>query len=465
MHGTKITLNSLRALPPSPPSKTKVILWDLEIKGFGAYRTCAGTISFVYQYAMPGGKTQSLMLGRLGELTLDQARSMAADMAFARRRGVDPIAERKAKLKAAAAAEELNLGHYAVKYLERRDKQGNPLNKGQRAIVMRDVVGLLGETRMDRLTVTDVEDFAEKLAERGLSARRMGLVYLNTILNDAVRRDVISNNVATKVTINKAGERDRRLRDDELQRLLEAAADLGDCRGDIYEVLVRTLKRKEEISRMEWSELNILKREWSLGASRTKGRVSHLIELPTQVMAIILRQQPDPKLRVGPVFTLDGGKTSPEMGSQVKNLLDAHIHQRLEAANERDGTAHSFAHYTIHDLRTTGASKLQEKPFLTTASLIDAILLHSNGKLVTRTYQRAALEIEAGEVLQRWNDWIDELMSAGSAWPGGRDRMYIEAAADRVRRVKALRKGWPMREDQKRAAARRAAKDAKDNGK
>lgn len=175
-------------------------------------------------------------------------------------------------------------------------------------------------------------------------------------------------------------------------------------------------------------------------------------------MEIIIRQQPDPKLRVGPVFSMDGGRTSPEMGSQVKDLLDAHLHQRLEAANDRDGTCTGFAHYTVHDLRTSGASRLQEKPFQMNEMLIDAILLHRNASEVTRTYQRATLEIEAGEALQKWNDFIDDLMAGTSAWPGGRERMPIVDSAERKRRIEKLRAGWPLRADQKRAAERRATK-------
>lgn len=456
MKGTKITLSSIKSLPVSPPSETKMVLWDTEIRGFGAYRTSNDTVSFLYQYAMPEGRTKSLMVGRLGELTLGQARLIVAQMAFERCQGIDPIAQRKAAMRAAAIAEEIVIRNYAVEFLERRESEGTPLNKAQQGIIMRDVVGLLGDERMDRLTITKVETFAAELAKRGASARRMGLVHLNIILNDAVRREIIDRNVAKKIAVNKAGARERRLRDDELQRFLEAAADLGGCRGDIYEVLARTLKRKEEISRMDWSELNVVKREWSLGAARNKGRGSHLIELPRQVMEIILRQQPNPRLRVGPVFSMDGGKTSPEMGSQVKDLLDAHLHKRLEAANDRDGTCHGFAHYTIHDLRTSGASRLQEKPFQMNEMLIDAILLHRSGNEVTRTYQRAKLEIEAGEALQTWNDWIDDLMASASAWPGGRDRLTIVDGTERKLRIETLRAGWALRADQKRALERRA---------
>lgn len=460
MKDKPLNRDNIKALPPSPASSKKLIRWDRDIKGLGAYRTSRGYVSFVFQYRMPGGKTKSIKLGNFGELTLEQARLVASEMALQRRQGTDPIALAKARRAEEIANTELVLANYAEGYIARREAGGKPLNKAQTNIVRNDVIGLLGEHRIDRMTVEDVEAFANTLAARGPSARRSGLTYLKAIMNEAISRDKIGRSVAAGVETNKSGERDRRFRDGELQRFLEAANDIGDCRGDIYEVLARTLKRKEEISRIQWGDLDLAKGEWHLDRMRNKGRESHRIELPRQVMTIILRQQPDPRLRVGPVFTLDGGRTAPEMGSQVKDLLDANMHRRLELANERDGTAHSIGHFTIHDLRTTGASRLQEKPFLTKEAIIDSILLHKAPGTVSRIYQRSMLEIEAGEVLQAWNDWVDALMARPDAWPGGRDLPPL-TNAERKAGIARFREGWPLRADQRRAAERREAEGEK----
>lgn len=307
MRDKPLNRDNIKALPHSPASDTKQIRWDRDVKGFGAYRTTKGYVSFIFQYRMPGGTTKSIKLGNFGELTLEQARTMASTMALQRRQGTDPIAEMKARRHEEVASTELILANYAEGYLARRVANGRPLNKAQTNIVRSDVIRLLGDHRIDRLTVEDVEAFASTLADRGPSARRMGLTYLKAILNEAIARDKITRSVAASVETNKSGERDRRLRDNELQRFMEAAKDLGDCRGDIYEVLARMLKRKEEISRMQWGDLDLATGEWYLERTKNKGRLSARIEVPRQVMGIILRQQPDPRLRVGPVFTLDGG--------------------------------------------------------------------------------------------------------------------------------------------------------------
>ena len=459
MKNLTITLSALKSLPKSKPSSTKIIIWDRGLPGFGAYKTSSGRISFIYQYRMKGSTTKSVKLGELAEVGIDGARNLAGDLAHKRRRGVDPIAERKMLEEEERAKTVLLLSEYSAAYLARRIAAGRPLNKAQTAIVTRDVVGHLGHHRMDKLTIEDVEKFAEEIGERGISARRMGLVYLNLILNDAVTREKIARNPAKSVEIPKAGERSRRLREDELMRFMEAARDMQDPRGDIHELLVRLLKRKDEVGSLVWEELDLAKGEWVLPDTRTKNKESQRIILPRQALEIIKRQQPDPALRNGPVFTLDSGKTSPVLGAQIKELLDANLHRRLELANLRDGTSLSVTHFTVHDIRTTGASRLQEKPFQIRTEVIDTILLHTIGGKITRTYQQATLEIEAGEALQIWNDHLDELMRAPSAWPGGRDLPSMKPA-ERDRRFAELRVGWPMRADQKRAKER-IAKEGK----
>ena len=141
--------------------------------------------------------------------------------------------------------------------------------------------------------------------------------------------------------------------------------------------------------------------------------------LPTQCIAMLNRVQPDPRLRRGFVFSLNGGRTPPEITSQVQDVIDANMQRRVELANERDGTALSVAHFTIHDLRTTVASRMKEKPLLVARDLIDAVLLHASGGIID-VYAVSRLEIEAGEALQRWNDWLDDFMSGFAAFPGGR---------------------------------------------
>lgn len=453
----RITRQNLQKLPVTPPSKPKKWLWDTEIPCFGAYRSSDGRVSFVYQYRMPGEREiRSKFLGYGGEISLEQARGLAAEMAFQRRQGIDPVLEERRKAAEEKARIDLILGNYAAAYLQRRIDANKPLNKAQTRIIERDIVGNLGHLRIDRMTVDHVEEFAKKMGERAESARRMGLVYLKSILNDAKHRGRITISPALEVETPKAGKRVRRLSEREIKRYYEAIRDIGDVRSDALETLLRVSKRKEEVAEMTWEELDLPKGVWMLPADRTKPDEAFLIDLPRQVIEIIRRQQPDPKKRHGPVFTLNG-RTPCELGSQVKDVIDANMHRRIELAEGAYGPADRVAHYTVHDTRKVGISTLQERPFLITKDLLDVILLHKGNAQVVDSYALSKLEIEAGEALQQWNDWLDELLSGDDVFPGGRELPRL-AQVEVEDRIADFRRGWPERAHQKAAREKRAAR-------
>ena len=453
----KISRQNIAKLPKSPKSKSKQMMWDTTVPCFGCYKSTKGRVSFIYQYRMPGNPDRTIrstLLGYMGEITPEQARALASELAMKRRTGIDPVLERMEAAAAEAAKTDLVLANYVEGYLERRIAKGKPHNATQTAIIRRDVVGLLGDKRIDRLTRPEVEAFGATLYARAPSAMRTGLVYLQAILNEAKDRDVISKAPTDRFEIPKSGKRSRRLRPDELKRFLESAHDIGDCRGDVLEMLVRTAKRKDEVRRMVWEEIDLSQAVWNLPDERSKNRKPYVIRLPRQVVALLERTQPDPRLRTGFVFSLNGGKTPPEITSQVKDVLDANMHRRVELANERDGTALSVGHFTVHDLRTAVASRMQEAPLGVPKDVIDAVLLHSGGGGVIDVYATSRLEAEAGDALQRWNDWLDASMAEPDAFPGGRDLPRIKEG-EQQRRLVDFRKGWPERADQKRARERR----------
>ena len=177
---------------------------------------------------------------------------------------------------------------------------------------------------------------------------------------------------------------------------------------------------------MDWSEIVVERSEWNLPADRAKDRKPHLIQLPTQILAMILAQQPDPKLRRGPVFTLNGAK-SPSMGTQLAERLHANLHRRLEYANAAEDLDNTVDHFTVHDIRKVPVSTLVEDPFNAPKDLIDAILLHSGGKTMANRYALSQLDRETGAMMQCWNDHVDEIMAEADAFPGGRELPHLNA--------------------------------------
>ena len=103
----RITKRVIDLLRPDPRGRD-LFKWDAgdgALKGFGVRVKLSGAKSYVVQYRNSEGRTRRLVLGRVGELTPDQARELASDRLKQVRLGRDPSAERHAARSSITVAE------------------------------------------------------------------------------------------------------------------------------------------------------------------------------------------------------------------------------------------------------------------------------------------------------------------------------------------------------------------------
>lgn len=72
---TKLTKRIVDALRPDPTRD--VFKWDGELRGFGVRVKPSGARSFLVQYRNTHGQTRRMVVGAVGTLTPDEARSIA----------------------------------------------------------------------------------------------------------------------------------------------------------------------------------------------------------------------------------------------------------------------------------------------------------------------------------------------------------------------------------------------------
>jgi integrase len=94
----KITKRFVDALRPDRTGRD-VFAWDAgdgALKGFGIRMKPSGAASFLVQYRNKEGRTRRLVIGKVGALTPDEARTLAGEALKAATKGGDPSAERHA---------------------------------------------------------------------------------------------------------------------------------------------------------------------------------------------------------------------------------------------------------------------------------------------------------------------------------------------------------------------------------
>jgi integrase len=123
-----------------------------------------------------------------------------------------------------------------------------------------------------------------------------------------------------------------------------AAGELGYPFGPAVRLLILTGQRRDEVSGMPWSELNLDKRSWVIAPERAKNDTEHWVHLSEPAHAILSAL---PTFDGPFVFTTTG--RSPVSGfSKMKAELD-------KLVTETNG-GKPLAHWTLHDLRRTFAS-------------------------------------------------------------------------------------------------------------
>jgi integrase len=272
---SKITKRRVDALRPDRAGRD-VFKWDAgdgALKGFGVRMKPSGAASYVVQYRNREGRTRRLAVGRLGEMTPDQARQIAAEKLREARKGGDPSADRHAARAAMTVSEICDL------YLADAKGRIKPSTLAMdRSRIECHVKPLIGRRAVAALTRRDIERFQADVAAgktakprkergrsgrmtggRGVAARTVGM--LGTILELAKRHGAISENPARGVRRFADNKLSRFLSTDELAALgaaIRESGRSGESRTGIAAIraLLLTGCRRNEILALPWTWLD-----------------------------------------------------------------------------------------------------------------------------------------------------------------------------------------------------------------
>ena len=383
----KLTKSAIDALPTA---KSDVVYWDTGYPGFGVKVTPKGRKVFIvlYRTGGAGSRLRKYTIGSYGRVTLHQARVAAQKVFAAKLEGRDLAAEKRAARRRIVADRVEDLLETFIAQRLSQNRSGNEIAR----LLRREVGKPWSGRSIHEIAKRDVVEIVTAIEQRGAPvAANKALKATKTFLRWCVGRAVLDQSPAEGVPLpSKEVARDRVLGDNELAQVILGARKIGGPYGGIVELLALTGQRREEVAGLQWEELNLAERIWTLPKSRTKNAKAHLVHLSEQSMAVLTRvDQPGPY-----VFSLLGTKPFQEF-SRAKRCLD-----------ELSGVMG----WRLHDLRRTcvsGMARLGIAPHVA-----DKILNHQAGTIsgVAAVYQRHDFLADRRAALELWGTHVGRLL-------------------------------------------------------
>ncbi|MFY9959146.1 tyrosine-type recombinase/integrase [Bradyrhizobium sp.] len=217
----------------------------------------------------------------------------------------------------------------------------------------------------------------------------------------------------------KEEARDRALSDDEIRWFWSATEEIGWPFGPIARLLLLTAQRRDEVSKMSWSEIDLAKGVWVIPAERARNSRAHEVHLSAGAL-VVLKGLPKPHR--GFVFSVTGddavsgfSRAKDRIDAAMKKLrrrelrlpeTDDELRRHLDIPKRRPLPV-EIPHWTLHDLRRTAVTKMAEDLKIA-PHIVDKILNHASGTIrgVAAIYNRAQYLDERRAALEAWSNWI-----------------------------------------------------------
>src|SRR5262245_43126553 len=260
-----------------------VFLWDEQVPGFGV-RCRAGQKSYVLQYRVIGGRgarQRRVTLGRVGAISLDDARVLAQEYLRGVRYGQDPAGARQA-MRQAPLVQDL-----AARYLrEHADVKKKPRSAHMDHVNLRlHVLPVLGTARVDTLTRADIARLHHAMRDTpGAANRVLALLSKMCALAEQWGLREAGSNPVKGLERYREHRRERHLSPAELGRLGEVLrrAEVERTESPSMLALVRLLlctgARLGEVLTLRWNRIDWHAGRVRLADSKTGPKTLYLSE-------------------------------------------------------------------------------------------------------------------------------------------------------------------------------------------
>lgn len=357
--GKKLTKRFIESI--ELPQKGELLVWDVELKGFGVRIFPTGRRTYFVQYRNGFNHTRRKKIGIHGAITAELARDEAKKLLGDVAKGEDPSKNFQ------MAKQKPTFARLANEYLEVYAKTNKRLKSYKEDQRMLDQIILkhFGTKKVEEISSRDIQLLHHELRKTPYIANRVRSL-LSKMFNLAIGWQWTITNPVEGVTKYQEQKRDRWLNDEELQRLWDILEKYyNQSVANAIRLLLLTGSRRNEVLKATWDQFNLEKGVWTKPAHTTKqNKMEHL---PLSSSAICLLKSMKKEASTNYLFP---GKIQGESLQDIKKSWKT-IRNKAGLPDVR-----------LHDLRHTHASHLVSSGL--SLSIVGKLLGHTQASTTQR---------------------------------------------------------------------------------
>lgn len=297
-------------------------------------------------------------------------------------------AEKKAALQQndLISARQLTVTDFVPIYLKSAQDKGKVTWKADEQKLNKDVLPFIGSLKLEDVALVDLNLLVERVRNRKaqITANRL-IALLSRFFNVAVRKGYLEISHAHKLEKTPEKARERALSSQEIKELwlyLQSKTNKrSEAVTDLIKILMLTGKRTGEVREMEWKELDLDARTWTIPLHKVKNRKKSVTVYLSTLVAAILNKR---RLSATSPFVFPNQRGE---GAMTETVCSRFIER-------------SPFDFRVHDLRRTVTTFLAEAEI--PPGVIDRMLGHSDGTVRGRVYDQfkyATAQADAWEML------------------------------------------------------------------
>ncbi|SDD05331.1 Integrase [Bradyrhizobium brasilense] len=365
-----------------------------------------GQISFRYDYRL-NGRRETLTIGRYGAdgISLAEARERCMKARKLVADGISPAYEKKREKRRNTLAR--NFGAVGNVWLKEA-RMAESTRSMRKSILDRDILPAWKNRLLTEITAEDLRQLCTKVKERGAPATAVHVRdIVKQIFGFAILNGEKVANPADEVgpaSIATFVPKDRSLSPAEICIMLgqlEHVATLPTIRLGM-KLFLLSMVRKSELQDAVWDEVDFENAVWSIPKERMKRSKAHNVYLSQQMLDIFIALKTcagNSRYVLPSRYDADA-----PMSRATFNRITTAVAERAK----KEGLP--LEPFTVHDLRRTGSTLLNELGF--NSDWIEKCLAHEDGRSSRGVYNKAEYEHQRRHMMQEWSNLVD-------AWTAG----------------------------------------------